>query len=416
MNIYIETYGCTANKSDERLLVGLLEQHHHRVVAGMKDADLLVLLTCTVIGTTEQRMLSRLRVFQKTGKKIIVTGCMPAVQPQLITAVAPHAFLVPARRIQTISDLLDGAVPGALGKTKASFPKSHKGAIAPISIAEGCQQSCSYCITRVARGRLQSFPAEEIIMNICSALQQGCKEIQLTAQDTASYGRDIGTDLGALLDRAASLPGTYRLRVGMMNPATARDHIGSIIQGFQHPTVYKFLHMPVQSGDDEILRNMNRGYSANGFLELVEQFRTVLPDMTVSTDVIIGFPGETDDQFRRTVELLQTVNPDIINITRFSARPLTPAKTMKGRVPTHVMKTRSRTVAELCAGITLAKNQEHIGRTYMVLTTEKGKHNTVAGRAENYKQVILREPVGIGEFVPVEIIEASTSFLVGRLI
>jgi threonylcarbamoyladenosine tRNA methylthiotransferase CDKAL1 len=416
MRIYVETYGCTANKSDERLLIGLLKHGHHEIVDDMKDADVLVILTCTVIGTTEQRMLSRLKVFEKTNKKIVVTGCMPTVQADLIKSVAPNAALLPPQYIQYITNIIQGDKPAFLEAKKTMLPKQYESVIAPIMIAEGCRLSCTYCITHFTRGTLRSFPIQEIAADVCSAIKQGCKEIQLTAQDTASYGLDTGTNLGALLTQLYALDGAFRIRVGMMNPTTVQKNLDPILTAYKHSKIYKFLHLPVQSGDDEILKKMNRGYSVKDFTLLVERFRKKIPSLTVSTDVIIGFPTETEEQFNRTMELLKQIKPDIINITRFSARPLTAAKTMKGRIPTQVVKERSKKATEICSKISREKNHEHLGKTYMVLVTEKGKQKTFTGRAENYKQVVLTQPVTIGDIVYVKIIDAAPTYLVGKLI
>jgi threonylcarbamoyladenosine tRNA methylthiotransferase CDKAL1 len=416
MKVYVETYGCTANKSDERLLIGLLMRAGHQIVHTIREADVLILLTCTVIGTTEQRMLSRLRVFQQSHKKIVVTGCMPAVQTDLITSVAPHAYLLPSRYIQYINDIISGDKPTFIETKKTMLPKQYDGVIAPILISEGCMLSCAYCITHFARGRLRSFPAEEVVADVCFAVSQGCKEIQLTAQDTASYGLDTGTNLGTLLGSVCALDGMFRIRIGMMNPATLTKNLPSILSSYSHTKVYKFLHLPVQSGDDRILEKMNRGYTTIDFVRLVERFRRTIPLLTLSTDVIIGFPTETEEQFERTIHLLKLIKPDIVNITRFSARPLTIAKKMKGRIPTHIVKERSRHTTEICSEISLEKNKEHLGRTYMVLVTEKGKQKTFSGRTENYKPVVLAEPVDIGGFYHVEIIDAKPIYLVGKLI
>ena len=416
MNIYVETYGCTANKSDERLLMGLIKHDRHEIVDNIKDADVLVLLTCTVIGTTEQRMLSRLKVFQKTHKKIVVTGCMPSVQADLITSIVPNAYVLPCQYIQYINDIMRGDTPAFVETKKTMLPKHYNDVIAPIMIAEGCNLACAYCITHYTRGTLRSFPVQEIAADVCSAVTQGCKEIQITAQDTASYGLDTGINLGTLLTRICALDGTFRVRVGMMNPATVQKNLNSILPAYQHDKIYKFLHLPVQSGDDDILEKMNRGYTVKDFTYLVKRFRKTIPTLTLSTDVIIGFPTETEEQFNRTIELLKQIRPDIINITRFSARPLTTAKKMKGRVPTHVVKERSKRTTEICSKISLEKNQEHLRKTYMVLVTEKGKQKTYKGRAENYKQVVLAEPVAIGDFVSVKIIDAAPTYLVGKLI
>lgn len=416
MRIYIETYGCTANKSDERLLVGLLTYKGHRIVRTIAEADVLVLLTCTVIGTTEQRMLSRLKVFQKTQKMIVVTGCMPSVQSDLLRSIAPQAHLLPTRSIQYICDIIEGKKPLLIETKKSALPKLYDGVIAPVLIAEGCRASCSYCITHFARGNLRSFPVDEVVTDVHSALKQGCKEIQLTAQDSASYGLDTGTNLGELLTRVCTLNETFRIRVGMMNPATVKKNIEPILTAYHHENIYKFLHVPVQSGDDEILSKMSRGYTREEFIDLVGRFRKEIPTLTLSTDVIIGFPTERQEQFERTMDLLEEIKADIVNITRFSARPLTSAKKIKGRIPTQVVKDRSKKTTELCSKLSLKKNQTYLRKVYRVLVTEKGKQDTFMGRSESYKQVVLTEPVPIGGFVNAEIVHATSSYLVGKLI
>jgi threonylcarbamoyladenosine tRNA methylthiotransferase CDKAL1 len=416
MKIYVETYGCTANKSDERLLLGLLKEKGHQIVTDTTSAEVLILLTCTVIGTTEQRMLSRLKEFEKTKKKIVVTGCMPAVQSELIKKITPAAVLVPPQYLQCINDSIEGNSPVFSETKKSALPRWYDLPIAPILIAEGCTRSCSYCITHFARGALRSFPAEDIVMDICSALKQGCTEVQLTAQDTASYGLDIGTNLGLLLNRVCAIEGMFRIRVGMMNPVTAQKNLGSIVSAFHHHQIYQFLHLPVQSGDDDVLKKMNRGYTRDEFKEVLEAFRSAYPTMTLSTDIIVGFPTETEEQFENTLRLMKEITPDIINITRFSARPLTPAKKMNGRVPTHIVKERSRQAAEVCAKITFQRNKEHLKKTYQVLVTEQGKQKTVTGRTESYKQVVIHESIDLGSFVRVKIIDAKTTYLVGKLI
>jgi MiaB-like tRNA modifying enzyme len=421
MNIYIETYGCTANKADEAVLLGLLKQNNHTIVKNLQNADVLVLLTCTVIGTTEQRMLSRLKVFKKTHKKIIVSGCMASVQTDLIKSLVPDALLLPPQAIHHINDYIiydtikeESSTSHLLQKT--IYPKYYSALNAPVAIAEGCLLSCSYCITHFARGKLRSFPIQGITRDVCSALQQGCAEIQLTAQDTAAYGLDTGTNLGSLLSKVCALNGLFRVRVGMMNPATLQKNIDPILTAYHHQKIYKFLHLPVQSGDDRILQAMNRGYTIHDFLSLIKRFKATFPTLTLSTDVIIGFPTETEEQFNSTIELMKRIEPDIVNITRFSARPLTEAKTMKGRIPTHIVKERSQRMTTLCSQISLKKNSEHVGKHYTILVTERGKKGTFTGRTDSYKQVVLREPVRLGNFVSVEITDAAPTYIVGKLI
>ena len=416
MKVYLEVYGCTANKSDYSLATGILKENNHEIIENIEDADALVILTCTVIDTTEQRMLSRLKSFKKTGKKVIVTGCMASVQKDRVKSVVPDAKLLPPQYIYHINDLLENKTIKLKDKNKTMFSKNFGEVIAPISIAEGCMFSCSYCITSLARGNLKSFPITEVKNDICSAIRQGCKEIQLTAQDTSSYGLDEDYNLGDLLKSVSELRGEFRIRVGMMNPFTCRKNIDSIIDGFDNPKIYKFLHLPVQSGDNTILKMMNRKYTVEDFFEIIRRFREKFPKITISTDMIVGFPTETEEQFEQTINLLKKVKPDITNITRYSARPFTKAKEMKGRLKTEIVKGRSKVLTEMVNNISKDNNQKHVGNIYNILITEKGKENSFVGRSENYKPVVLKENVQIGEFVPVKITDAKPTYLVGSII
>jgi len=416
MKIYLETYGCTANKSDESLMVGILKKENHEIVENIEEADVLVLLTCTVIGTTEQRMLSRLKVFKQTNKEIVVAGCMASVQSDLIKSVIPNALLLHPQYTHHINDIISGDDRDFTEKNKTLMPKHFKDITAPISIAEGCTLSCSYCITHFARGKLKSFPIGEIVSDVCYALKQGCKEIQITAQDTASYGLDTGNNLGKLLLGICKINGDFKIRVGMMNPFTAQKNLKIILSAYEDSKIYKFIHLPVQSGDNNILKKMNRKYNTKDFLKIVKKFRDRYLDLTLSTDIIAGFPTETNEQFNRTVDLLKKVKPDIVNITRYSARPLTKAKYMEGRIPTEIVKERSKYLTDLCKAISKKKNGRYIGKKHTVLITERGKNNTFVGRAENYKPVIIKEKVEIGKFMHVEIVASTPIHLYGKLI
>ncbi len=206
------------------------------------------------------------------------------------------------------------------------------------------------------------------------------------------------------------------MRVGMMNPFTCLQNIDEIIDGFNDTRIFKFLHLPVQSGDNIILKKMNRKYSVEDFLHIISKFRKKYPDITLSTDIIVGFPSESDKNFQNTIELLQNVKPDITNITRYSARPLTNAKKMQGRLRSEVLKNRSKILSEICSKISNEKNKIHIGKKYNILITEIGKESTFVGRSENYKPVVIKEKVRLGEFISVQIIDAASTYLVGSII
>jgi threonylcarbamoyladenosine tRNA methylthiotransferase CDKAL1 len=417
MKIYLEAYGCTANHSDQRTIQGLIITHHHTITTTITDADLLILLTCTVIDRTEQRMLSRIRLFSKTNKPLIITGCMAAVQPDLIHTIAPHARLLPPTHLYALPDLINNHPPTTPPTDRTRLPKTHTGIIAPLSIAEGCDYACAYCITHHARGPLHSYPPNEITTDVTNALQAGCHEIQLTAQDTASYGRDINTNLDTLLTTLNNIPGDFYLRVGMMNPASLTPRLTPIINAFQHNTkVYKFLHLPLQSGDNDILTQMNRPYTTTDFHHCITEFRTAIPTITIATDVITGYPGETHHQAQTTLDFIETIKPDIVNVTRYSARPHTTAKTLPHRLTTQIMKERSRILAEQALRLAREQNQHYIGTHTPILLTEHGKNHTIIGRTPTYKLVIIpdnHQP--LGSTIHVEIIDATSTSLFGKL-
>lgn len=417
MNIYIEVYGCTANKSDASIIKGLAEKKGHNIVEDAMDADAIVLLTCTVIGSTEQRMLHRIKKLNELRKTLVVSGCMASVQHELVKKTAKQgSLIVPPQHVSDVINLLEGKKVSHEPETKVSQPRYFNGVIAPIAVSEGCDYSCSYCITTKARGKLLSYPIKEIVKTVEDAVSRGCKEIQLTAQDFASYGLDNGEKISELVNRICEIKNGFRVRVGMMNPHTVLHRIDELLKVYSNKKVYKFLHLPVQSGDDRVLKKMNRGYTADDFVNIVSIFRSRFPDITLSTDVIVGFPGEDEKAFMNTMKLLEKVEPDIVNITRFSPRPHTDAKNLKNRVPTIVAKDRSRRLTVFCKKITEKRNKGYIDKVCSVVVTEKGKGSTNVGRTDTYKPVVVPSNTPIGSTVTVKIVDATVTHLIGKLI
>jgi len=416
MKCYVEVYGCTANKSDAHLVEGLIHNHpQHSLVSTVEEADLLIILTCTVISTTEQRMLHRIRTLLDSKKQLVIAGCMASVQKEMLTHLFPDAILVTPRNIHHLFEIIEHKKTSESVHEKAHVLKRYSTLIAPVSIAEGCLFSCDYCITHLARGRLCSYPEEDIITTVQDAIDQGCIEIQLTAQDTASYGLDGESSLPQLLKKIIEIKGDYKIRIGMMNPRTAKTIMPDLLPLFQHPRIYSFLHLPLQSGDNTILKKMNRGYTTQEGKEIIKQSRKKMPELTIATDVIVGYPTETDEQFQKTKQILQEIDPDVVNITRFSARPFTKAKTMKGRIPTELVKNRSRELTELCQDLMMKRNSTYIGKEMAALALKRGKNHTTLCRTDNYKPVVTDEEVSLGEKVRVHILEATDTHLVGML-
>jgi MiaB/RimO family radical SAM methylthiotransferase len=233
-------------------------------------------------------------------------------------------------------------------------------------------------------------------------IRAGRKEIRITAQDTASYGIDTGTKLPSLARKIASLNGDFMIRIGMMSPRTLSPILDDMMDAYGENKIFRFIHLPVQSGSDEVLRRMNRGYTAEEYESMVGKIRERISDMTISTDIIVGFPGETEEDFQKSLDLIRRVEPDIVNVTRYSKRPGTPAAGMK-QIPTQISKERSKRMSELRFEIAGKRNRAYIGKSVRVLALERGKDDTVTGRTGNYRQVILPPDALIGSWVKARI-------------
>jgi MiaB/RimO family radical SAM methylthiotransferase len=218
--------------------------------------------------------------------------------------------------------------------------------------------------------------------------------------------------LPELLTKICEIPADFRVRVGMMNPEFAFNILDDLIDSFSDEKVYKFVHIPVQSGDNEVLEHMRRGYDVQGFVELVNTFRKGIKDITLSTDVIVGYPTEEEDSFLKTYQLMERIRPDILNIKRFSPRPRTAAGKLKD-MPDRIKKERSRKLTALHKKIGLEKNKRYMNQELEVLVTELGKNQTLLGRTNSYKQVVL-ENGKLGEFKKIKIRKATPSYLIAQ--
>ena len=415
MKVYVEAYGCTQNYGEARLMQEALSGRGHCLTSSEDEADAHVLVTCTVIEATERKMVRRMQALAAHDKPLVVAGCMAAAQRDRIRALVPQAKLLPPRKWPAIVDLLDGGT--ACGERAVEAETAAPGwrdAIVPI--AQGCAGRCTYCITRVARGTVRSYAVEDLADQVRRSVAQGAREVKLTGQDTAAYGRDTGTDLAALLRAVVAVEGNFRVRVGMADPLTVLPIVDELVDAYASEKVFKFLHLPVQSGDDGVLERMRREYTVADFEAIVAAFRGAYPDLTLSTDLIVGFPGETEEAFEATMDLVRRMRPDIVNVTRFSARPGTPAASYAGQVVGWRVKQRSRRLACLRFAIAREIHQRFVGDEVDVLVTEAGKEGTVLARTPEYRQVVLHESTPLGEFVRVRIDAARPTDLFGHVV
>ncbi|MDD1696280.1 MAG: radical SAM protein [Methanoregula sp.] len=375
--VFIETYGCRYNFGDTAKLVEILKHKGSTFVDSANDADAIIINTCTVVGTTERRMLRRLSKYREYD--LYVTGCMPTVQREAIFAVCSPTIILSETIREAYRSI--GTVTG-------------KG-VAIVQTAQGCSGRCTYCLTRFARGPLKSFTDKEILGEILAHAHAGTSEIQITAQDMSCWGQDIGKSLPFLLKRINDLPGEFMIRVGMMNPALMKGMLDDLIKSFASDHIFKFVHIPVQSGSDAVLDRMGRGYSVADFDEIVAAFRKRYPDITLATDMIVGFPGETQEEFSQSLDLIERVQPNKVNITRFSRRPFTPLFTVKD-CPEWIKKDRSRIMNALAEKVYASINSSFLEKEVPFLVTETIKEGSVMARSPNYLGIVINENLPVG--------------------
>ena len=375
--VCIETYGCRYNFGDTAKLTEVLKRHGCTISDSADDADIVIVNTCTVVGPTERRMLRRLSALRD--RELYVTGCMPQVQKEAILSVCNPGFISP----DAIQEWYRG-----VGTVAA-------GSVGIVQLAQGCNGTCTYCITRKARGPLRSFLPDEIRRQVAAYAACGAAEIQLTAQDVSSYGKDIGLSLAGLLNGIGDLPGNYRIRVGMMNPATVRHDLDAIVESFSSERIFRFVHLPVQSGSDTILERMGRQYTVRDFCTIIAAFRKRYPEITVMTDMIAGFPGETEEDFSASLDLIRRILPNKVNVTRYSKRPFTPLSQEKDILDS-VKKDRSRIMLSCSEQVYAEVNRPWLGREVSFIVTETIRKGSVMARSPSYQGIVINEDLPAG--------------------
>lgn len=400
MRIYLETYGCTANEADSAGMREAILASGGIIVTDPREADTIIVNTCAVTRHTSASMLKAIGKYE--GKKVIVAGCMAVAEPDKLKGFQ----CADAPGHEAVLKMLGIAPRGEL-------PVSIHGRTAVIKIAEGCLGQCSYCVVRLVRGTLKSVPEIDVESAVLRAIRSGASEIFLTAQDTGVYGADTGSSLPGLIRRISALPGDYRVRIGMMNPFSIAGFMPELIDVLQKPNVYRFLHVPVQSGSNRILRLMNRPYTGEEYSRIVSRLKAGVPGITLSTDYIVGFPTESAEDFRLTMEELAADRPLKVNITRFSPRPGTPAADMPD-VLERIKKERSRALTALHHEITSRYMHDAIGSTRTVLVSEPGKTGTMIARDNSYNMVVLHGEYEIGDIFDALITGSSITYMTGK--
>lgn len=424
--IYIKTYGCSNNQAESEIMEGLLKKNGY-VFSDENGADLIIVNTCSVKSSTENTIVSDVRRLDKLGKKIVIAGCISDADPKLARKLAPKAGIIGTHNITKINEVVESTFEGnkleIIGKRtelKILQPKIRRNPIIDIvPVESGCNSNCTFCSTKLAKGDLKSYSIDQITQQIKSAREEGCKEFWLTGQDCSCYGFDIKTDMADLLNSiTTNVEGRYFIRVGMMNPLHTKKFTQKLIDAYKHQNVFKFLHLPVQSGSDKILKEMRRGHDSENYFYIVDEFRKNFPKMSLVTDIIVGFPGETEEDFQKSVELVEKSRPEFVNVSRFASRPGTRASTMK-QLSSQILKERSEKLWEVVTRIALEKNKEWIGwKGSIILDEYNEEKGNWLGKNFAYRPIIIdgsKDKFQLGQMIEVEIIDANRS-LIGKVI
>ena len=420
-SFYINTFGCSANVVDSEQMAGLLTEAKFTQSESIPEADIVIFNSCTVKTPSENNFFKTINQFRKDHphKLMVIAGCIPQADPQKFKEYS----IVGTQNIQNIVEVVEEALNDNVLQIlnndempPLNLPKVRKNPLVEIiPINRGCLGACTFCKTKQARGTLVSYPIKDITDVAKKALKEGIKEIWLTSQDTFCYGFDIKTNIVQLLTQLTAIPGDFKIRIGMGNPDHLPKILDDLITVYKHPKIFKFLHLPLQAGHNYTLQQMNRRYTVQMYREFTDKFKTAIPEINIMTDIIVGYPTESDEHFWGTLQAIRRTNPDSINISKFWSRPGTPAAELK-QLPTEVVKKRSKTLTDIFHNISKLNNERWLGWEGKILIDEKGKDNQWIGRNDSYKQVIVEGNYNLGDTLSVKIQKTSTFALHGKVI
>lgn len=444
--VYIKTYGCQMNERDSEQVSKMLVERGYRMVEAEGEADVILLNTCSVRDMAEQKAIGKmgmLRKLRKTRPHLVLgyLGCMAQARGDSLLQTSPHVDLVVGtQKFHRVADYVDDLLqsrqhaliddvrrpivdtdeePGSQSTIREQELEVGQ-VTAFVSIMQGCNMHCAFCIVPQTRGSERGRPIAEIVSEVRSLAERGVKEVTLLGQIVNLYGRhefpkvDDKSPFVQLLEAVCAVDGIERVRFTSPHPIGYRD---DLIEAFSRlPKLVEHVHLPLQSGSDRILKIMRRGYTAEKFQKLAERIRAARPGMAITSDIIVGFPGETDEDFQKTRDLCEAVSFDNAFVFRYSPRQNTPAATMEAQVSEEVKEARNQDLLEVVNRHVAAKLDALIGTEVEILCEGASRHNTerLSGRTRTNKIVVFEgAPRHIGQIFPVKITRASGSTLYG---
>ena len=419
--IAVLSQGCAANFGDgEKIARALSAQHPDCSISfefPTEQPFAFYLNVCTVKGNGTALKLLQQAVTTFPQAPIFITGCAPKDFQEEARKISDKITFTSLKALET----LDSIAPEGLQNDMRILRQSPFVGI--VNIEEGCLDACAFCSTKLVKGQLQSKPEDAIVEQVRRLVEDGCLEIQLTGQDCACYGFDTGTNLANLTQKIlVQVPGNYKIRLGMGNPRHILGYKDALLECFQDERLYQFLHVPVQSGSERVLQLMNRKHSVENFRNFALELQEKFPLFTLSTDLIVGFPGETDADFQETLDLLKETRPTVCNITRFVARQGTVAARMEEAnaadtpaVPDSVKHERSAKLFDAFQQIAQENNQRWVGKTCTVVTEKQGhRAGTTIARNCAYRPVALQGNIPAGKALQVRITKTEPFALIGE--
>ncbi|XP_011873193.1 PREDICTED: threonylcarbamoyladenosine tRNA methylthiotransferase [Vollenhovia emeryi] len=418
--IYVKTWGCTHNSSDTEYMAGQLATYGYNLTEDKLMADLWLLNSCTVKSPAEDQFRNEIEYGKKLGKHVVVAGCVPQGAPK--SSYLQGLSMIGVQQIDRVLEVVEETLKGntvrflqqkkdsgkKTGGASLSLPKVRRNPLIEIiAINTGCLNQCTYCKTKHARGELGSYLPEQIVERAKQAFEEGVCELWLTSEDTGAYGRDIGTSLPELLWQLVDvIPDGCMMRVGMTNPPYILEHLDEMAKILRHPGVYSFLHIPVQSGSDQVLADMKREYTRADFEHVVDFLSERVPGLTIATDIICGFPTETEVDFEETMALCQKYKFPSLFINQFFSRPGTPAARMP-KVPTQKVKTRTKRLSDFFQSYEPYGHKVGLEQKVLVTEVSHDKQHYV-GHNKFYEQVLIpMKQEYMGKMIDVKIIEAT---------
>ncbi|EDQ86849.1 uncharacterized protein MONBRDRAFT_10557 [Monosiga brevicollis MX1] len=408
--IFLRTWGCSHNNSDGEYMAGLLSAAGYTISDKREGADLWILNSCTVKTPSEDTFNNEIRDARSRNIPVVLAGCVPQTM-QIDRVVEVVEETLQGRTVRLLgSKKVDGRKTGG---TALDLPKIRRNPLIEIiPINTGCLNKCTYCKTKHARGDLGSYTIQEIVQRVQQVIAEGVVEIWLTSEDTGAYGRDINTSIPELLRAIlAVVPAGVMVRLGMTNPPYIVEHVQAIAECLRHPRMYKFIHIPIQSGANPILHAMQREYTREDFCFVADTLLEQVPALTIATDIICGFPGETDADFEDTFEIVRRYHFPSLFTNQFFPRPGTPAAAME-RVDPRLVKQRTKELSDYFRGYRVYDDQLDSYQRVLVTDTATDNVHFVAHNRSFDQVLVPANPDFMGKLIVVKITNVNKFFIV----